>query len=790
MEINLLDCVNESFKIYAGMTIMDRAIVDARDSLKPALRMCMYAQLLDKITYEKPFKKSHKSVASAMDHFYVHGDGACYDVMVRMAQPFNTRYMLEDFDGQCGTATNGKAAAARYTEMRLGELGCTLFNGIKKNTIDSWTNNYDDTEKFPNVVPSFGFYNIVNGTTGIATGLASSIPQFNLKEVNEAMIKLLWNREVDYDEIYCPPDFCTGGTILNASAVKELLKVGEGGSVRLRSTAEFDEKENCIYFTEIPYGTYVDTILEQLTELINSGELIGIAKILDLSTKKAKIKVVLEKNVNPNKIISQLFKKTSLENTFTINMVMLDNGCFPKVFGWREALLAHIDHEIACKKRMYEWEIEKILARINVIDGLLLAIANIDEVVSLIKTSTRKSEAKDKLIERFGFNEEQADAILKMPLSRIANLEIQSLKDEKEKIIGEKAGFEKILNSKELLYKEIEAGMRNVAKKFGDERRTRLLDLDFSSKEEDAEPIEKKELLIYYTNLGNIHTVESSTLVKTKRGGKGSKIKLAENEVITKTISDDNFSSLLVFSNKGKMYSISIDELPINAKINVAQLFSFEVGEKATTITSITRQKAEYFVFVTKNGMVKKTKSEEYKLKRGKSIKAINLKEDDEVINVMFLNNEKIGLLTNNGNCIIIDTETINPIGRVSMGVKGIKLNDDDYVIDSKVVKDDDSFLVTLTKNGLIKKASMSDFPLCSRATKGKKISEVRESDKVIKFLTLDNDSDIIVITKRNSIKISTSELRILSRFALGVKAINLNENDFAIDLIKSQEEE
>lgn len=790
MEINLLDCVNDSFKTYAGMTIMDRAIIDARDGLKPALRMCMYAQLLDKITYEKPFKKSHKSVASAMDHFYVHGDGACYDVMVRMAQPFNTRYMLEDFDGQCGTATNGKAAAARYTEMRLGELGCTLFDGIKKNTIDRWTNNYDDTEKFPDVVPSFGFYNIVNGTTGIATGLASSIPQFNLKEVNEAMIKLLWNREVDYDEIYCPPDFCTGGTILNASAVKELLKVGEGGSVRLRSTAEFDEKENCIYFTEIPYGTYVDTILEQLTELINSGELIGIAKILDLSTKKAKIKVVLEKNVNPNKIISQLFKKTSLENTFTINMVMLDNGCFPKVFGWREALLAHIDHEIACKKRMYEWEIEKILARINIIDGLLLAIANIDEVVSLIKTSTRKSEAKDKLIERFGFNEEQADAILKMPLSRIANLEIQSLKDEKEKIIGEKAGFEKILNSKELLYKEIEAGMRNVAKKFGDERRTKLLDLDFSSKDEDSEPIEKKELLIYYTNLGNIHTVESSTLVKTKRGGRGSKIKLAENEVITKTISDDNFSSLLVFSNKGKMYSVSIDELPINAKINVAQLFSFEVGEKATTITSITRQKAEYFVFVTKNGMVKKTKSEEYKLKRGKSIKAINLKEDDEVINVMFLNNEKIGLLTNNGNCIIIDTETINPIGRVSMGVKGIKLNEDDYVIDSKVVKDDDSFLITLTKNGLIKKASMSDFPLCSRATKGKKISEVRESDKVIKFLTLDNDSDIIVITKRNSIKISTSELRILSRFALGVKAINLNENDFAIDLIKSQEEE
>lgn len=787
MEINLLDIVDDSFRIYAGMTIEDRAIVDARDALKPAARMCMYAQFIEKITYKKPFKKSHKSVAAAMDHFYVHGDQACYDLLVRMAQPFSLRYMLEDFDGQCGHATDGKASAARYTEMRLGELGCTLFDGIEKHCINEWEDNYDNTEQYPAVVPSLGFYNICNGTTGIATGLASSIPQFNVKEVNEAMIKLLWDRDTSFEDIYCAPDFCTGGTIINASRVKELMRDGYGGAIKLRSTAEYDPSENCLYFTELPYGVYAGTVMEQIKKHVESGELLGIEKILDLSTNKSKIKVVLEKATNPTKITKQLFKLTSLQDSYTINMTMLQDGRFPKVYTWKEALLAHIDHEISCKRNMYEFDIKKMQDRIHIIDGLLIALADIDAVIELIKKASSKDDAKNKLCAKYNIDDEQANAILKMPLSRLIKLEAVELEDEKSDLLKEIARIQNILDNKELLYKEIEDGMRAVIKKIGDERRTKLIDLDFTSeKEEEAEPIEKKELLIYYTNLGNIYTAESSTLMKTRRGGKGSKIKMAENEAIVKTINDDNFSSLLVFSNLGKMYTISIDELPVNAKVNVAQLFDFEAGEKPTTLTSLKRKNdVKYFVFVTKLGMIKKTAAEEYEHKRGKSVKAINLKDGDEVINVMFMNEEKVGILTFNGNFVIINTDDINAIGRATSGVKAIKLSDDDYVIDAKVIGDKDQYMITLSKQGLVKKAPMTDFPICNRGIKGKKISDIRENDSIVKFLTLKEDSDIIIIVKQKNIKISTAELRELSRAATGVKAINIDAGDIASDLVR-----
>ena len=790
MKMNLLDAVEQSFSVYAAMTIQDRAIVDARDGLKPAPRQCMYAQYLDKITYKKPFKKSHKSVSSAMDHFYVHGDASCYALLARMAKSFTMNHPLEDFDGSYGTIASGNGeAAARYTEMRLGELGTLMYEGLDKECIDRWFNNYDDTEKFPAVLPSLGYYNICNGSLGIATSLSSSIPQFNLKEMNEAMIKLLWNPDIDYNEIYCAPDFCVGGTILNADEVKESLKTGNGRSAILRSTVTYDEKEHCLYITEVPYGVYTSTIIEQIKKQVEDGFLIGIKKIDDLSTRTANIKILLEKDVNVTRIVKQLYKLTSVQDSYTINMIMLDNGTTPKLFGWREALNAHLDHEKTVRTKIHEFEIRKIDARVNIIDGLLKAIANIDEVVALIKGSNNKNEAKEKLVERFGFNEPQVDAILKMTLSRLIHLEIESFKDEKEKLLLEKDNHLKVLGSKELLYKEIEAGLRAVASKFGHERRTRLMNLDYKGKEEDAEPVEKKELLIYYTNLGNIYTLESSTLVKTRRGGKGSKIKLADNEVIIKTIRDDNFGSVLAFSNKGQMYHINTDDLPVNAKINVAQLFEFKVGEKLTTITTMQRRDdTKYFIFITKQGMIKKTLSTEYNLKRGKSLKAINLKDNDEIINVLFMDEEKVGILTNNGNYVTINTEEINAIGRATAGVKAIKLADNDYVIDAHIINNNDKYMITLSKRGLIKKADISEFPVCTRATKGKKISEVRDDDSIVKFLTIREDCDIIIIVKKKSIKISTNELRTLSRAATGVKSITLEPNDLAVDLVVEQE--
>lgn len=800
-ELDMLSVVEDSFGTYAGMTIQDRAVIDARDGLKPSHRMCMYSLLLRKYTYKKPFVKSQECVGGAMADFYVHGDAACYDLLTRLARPYNMRYALMGFKGQFGHIKTGKPSAARYTDMRLGELGCQLYDGIDEECVDIWFDNYSGTKQFPSVVPSLGFYNIVNGTSGIATAMASSIPQFNLREVNEAMIKLLWNPDISFDEIYCAPDFCIGGTILNADAVKEILRYGGGeaikgmkyngkklgGSVRMRATAEFNVDENAIYFTEVPYGVYTHTIVEQIVDGINSGEIIGIAKdgIKDLSKNTANLKIVLEKGANPSKMIKTLFKKTDLDSCYSINMIMLDHGTYPKLFSWKEALQAHLDHEIEIRTKIHQFYIRKIAHRIHIIDGLLIATANIDDVVYIVRFSNDKEQAKSKLMEKYPLDEDQADAILKLTLSKLTRLESSSYEDEKAKLLVEKKNHEEILADNKLLYAEIEKDLREVAKKYGDERKTRLTNFDFSGEDEDAEPIEKKELLIHFTNLGNIYTQESTTLITTRRGGKGTKIKLANNEAIIQTINDNNFNSLLAFSNKGKMYSISIDDLPVNAKVNIAQLFEFEPNEYITTLTSIERKKqVEYFTFVTKNGMIKKTRAIEYENKRGKSIKAINLKDDDEVVNVLFTNNEKVGILTSQGNFVVINTDEINAIGRVTAGIKAIKLNDDDFVIKSKVILNNSQFLIHISEGGLIKKSSMDEYPVCNRAIKGKKIGGTRDKDKIIDFLTLTSDNDIIINTKKNIIKFNTIELRTLSRDAIGVKSITLKDNDIVRGLI------
>lgn len=801
-ELDMLKVIEESFGTYAGMTIQDRAIVDARDFLKPSHRMCMYSLLLNKYTYKKPFVKSQECVGKAMADFYVHGDASCYDLLVRLARPYNQRYPLMGFKGQFGPIKTGKPSAARYTDMRLGEIGCKLYEGIDEDSVKIWFDNYSNTKQFPSVVPSLGFYNIVNGTSGIATSLSSSVPQFNLREVNEAMIKLLWNPDISFDEIYCAPDFCTAGTILNADAVKEILRYGGGeavkgmklngkklgSSVRMRATAEYDSKENAIYFTEVPYGVYTHTIVEQIVKGINDGTIIGIAKdgIKDLSKNTSNIKIVLEKGANPSHLIKTLFKQTDLDSSYTINMVMLDNGTYPRLFSWKEALQAHLDHEIEMRINIHQYHLVKIDNRLHIIDGLLIAIANINEVVKLIRSSNDKAESKKKLSDRFKFDDAQCDAILKMTLSKLMHLEIGSFNDEKTKLLAEKANHEAVLNSKELLYKEIEKDLRAVANKYGDERRTRLTNFDFTSEEEDAEPIEKKELLIYYTNFGNLYTFESSTLVRTRRGGKGSKIKLSNGEVITKTIRDDNFSSLLVFTNKGEMYSLAVDELPVGSKINVNQLFEFKSGEIPTSITTYNKaDECKYFIFVTKNGMIKKTLASEYKMRRGKVIKAINLRESDEVQSVHFANEEQLGILTNNGNFVIINTDDIKAIGRTSMGIRGIKLSDDDYVIDSHLIKETDKYLISISKDGIIKKVNLSEFSVCNRNIKGKRISEIKDGDKVLKYLTIGEDCDIIIVSKKKSIKISTSELRVLSRAAVGVKSSTLDDNDIIVDLQK-----
>lgn len=783
--MNLKETVESAFSGYAAMTIQQRAIVDARDCIKPSARMCFYAQKQAKIDSTHPIQPSPTSVGECLKRYYLHGNASCYALLARYGKEYVMRYPLEDFHGSTGSLiSSGSEAADRYTKLRLNELGDRMFNSLDKDTIDIWFDNFSNTDKFPSVLPSLGFYNIVNGTTGIATGISSSIPEFNIREVNEALIKLLWNPDISFDEIYCKPDFISGGIILNEAEVKESLRVGKGKACCIRSVVDYDEKKNMLCVSEIPFGVFTNTICKEIQTLLNDDEIVGINRVLDATDAKPCIELYLSKNANPQKIMRILYKKTSLQSYFGINMVMLDKGTTPKIFGWKEALQAHLDHEVEVRTKAHKYDLKAIEARLNIITGILIAIANIDEVVNLIRNSKDKIEAKSNLINRFGFNEPQVEAILKMTLSRLINLEIQSFKDEKDNLLAEQKYHTEVLANRNLLNKEIEKDLREVAKKYGDERKTRCMNLDFTE-EEEPEPIEEKELLIHFTNFGNIYTQESTTLLLSRKGIKGSKVKLAENEAISDTLNVSNLSSVLVFTTLGKAYNLYTCDLPINDKINVNRLFEFKSNEQVNAIMPYSNDDSEYFCFVTEKGYLKKTKISEYNFRRNKGINAIGLEKDDKVINVIPTKDERICILTDNGRSLIINSQCVNSVGRNARGIKGIKL-EDNKVISAKKINNDDKFLLTISKNGLIKKTSLAEFDVAGTNTKGKMISGTRKNDMIVNFLTFNSDCDIIIIVNNKLLKFNTKEIAEQSKKATGTKAIGLNDDNYVVNIIKS----
>ena len=435
--IDLKNMVEDNFEVYAGMVIQKRALVDVRDCLKPSARQLMYAQYIDKIDWKHKYQKSLKSVGSGTSHFYVHGDASAYGVLIRMGKPFAMRYMLEDVSGNAGTMTkNGNEASSRYTEMRLAPICANLFENIDKNTV-TWADNYDNTEKYPTVFPSLGYYNIVNGTLGIGVALASSIPQFNLTEVNNALIKLIDNPSIDFDEIYCRPDFATGGILINEGEVKESLRLGKGKACKLRGRMEYNEKEHCLIVTEIPYGTYTDNICAQMAKLLDEEPNCGIEKFVDRTKTSPNIKIFLTKRANINQVVKLLYAKTDLQSYYSINMTMLDNGTSPRVFGWKEALEAHLHHEADVLRSSLQFDRMKKLQRLNIVEGLLIAIANIEDVINTIKNSADGAQAKTMLMAAYNLTEEQAKAILDIKLVRLANLEAVKVENEKKDLIAE-----------------------------------------------------------------------------------------------------------------------------------------------------------------------------------------------------------------------------------------------------------------------------------------------------------------------------------------------------------------
>lgn len=774
--MELTPIIKESFAQYAGAVLQSRALIDVRDCLKPSARQIFYSMNLNKLTYSKPFKKTNNAVGLAMADFYVHGDASCEGVIMRAGQPFAMRYPLVEVEGNYGNLIeSGNWAAPRYTESRLSSFSNLLFSDIEKEVIQEWRNNYDDTKQYPSVLASKGFYNIVNGSVGIGVGAAASIPSFNLSEVNNAMVKLLQNPDIDFDEIYCRPDFPTGGIILNEDEVKESLKNGRGKSCKIRSVVEFDPEESCLIVREIPYGVYTNTICGELEHILNNDDKHGIERFNDLTGKQPCIKIYLTKKANPAQVLRFLYKNTSLQSYFGINMTMLENGRFPRVFGWKEALQSHISHEKEVYRKGFEFDLKKINSRIRIIEGILIALANINEVVETIKKSASTIEASKKLQINFLLSEQQAKAVLEIKLSRLAHLEVEKLQKEKNELEKEKERLENILNNEELLNQELINGWNEVARKFGDARRTKVLNIE---KEDDEEPIEKKQLVIYLTNLNNIYAYEDSMLISQRRGGVGTKLKLSSNEFIKQTITETNYNNLLAFTDKGKVYNLILDEVELNVKTPISSIIELEDGEIVSTLISDEGAvNSEYILFITKNGTVKKTELKEYRFKKNGGISAIKLRENDYIKNVFLINtNDCVGIASKNGYFVYFSTNEIPSTGRTTIGLKGINLKEDE-VCGAIIINDKVKEIVSVTKNGFIKKTPITDFSKGSRGNKGVIVHKLDEDDEVITLAaTTDTNKEILVSSLNSIIKFSLNEVQSSSRNTIGTHSIRLRD--------------
>lgn len=778
--MDLTPIIKESFTQYSGAVLQSRALVDVRDCLKPSARQIFYCLYTDKFTHNKPFKKTLKGIGSAM-RMYIHGDSSCEGVIMRAGQPFAMRYPLIEVEGSFGNLMeSGNWAAPRYTSARLSELANYLFADIDKETILEWRDNYDDTEQYPAVLPTKGFFNIVNGSQGIGVGLASSIPQFNLREVNEALIKLLWNYDIDFEEIYCAPDFATGAYLLNESAVKESLKNGNGFACKLRSLVEYDNKERCFIVKEIPYSVYTNTICGELEAILESEDNPGIDRFNDLTGATPLIKIYLTKNANPDRVLKYLYKNTSLQYHYSINMTMLENGRYPKVFGWKDLLLTHLKHEELVYRRGFEFDLKKINARIHIIEGLLKAYDIIDEVVQTIKTSASSSAANEALRNLLGIDEVQAKAILDLKLSKLSKLDINKLCNEKSNLENEAARIEAILNDINLLKKEIEKGLREVAEKFSDARRTKILNLV----EENDEPIEIKTLQISLTNQNNIFVSEVSSLYTQKRGGVGNKLKMEKGEYIISTLSVETNETILLFTNDGDFYSYNGANLPIGEKIHIESLINLKNHQKVKAIASINEKNNNNFIlFITKNGYIKKSEFSEYNTNRSIGIRAITLDKNDEITNVLFTNNDKVGIVTEFGNFIIIETKDIRPIGRVTRGIKAIKLNDGDFVSQAHLIPYSTKEILSISNSGFCKRTDVKEFSIQGKNTKGSKIQKLIEGDLIADFAPITNEKEILIAATSSCIKLLINDIPSTSKNTQGNKTIKLSSNDLVIGL-------
>lgn len=609
--------------------------------------------------------------------------------------------------------------------------------------------------------------------------MSSSIPQFNIREVNEALIKLLWEPNCDIDELICLPDFATGGYLLNKNEVIESLKKGSGKSCKLRSQIEYDADDRCFIVTEIPYGIYTNTICKELESILESEENPGIDRFNDLTGSSPLIKIYINKNANINKILNYLYKNTSLQSYYSINMTMLDNGRFPRIFGWKKALDSYLEHQKIVYRRSFEFDLQKIKDRIHIIEGILIVLARIDEVIQVIKNSKTTQDANKNLQNKFLLDEIQAKAVLEIKLARLAHLEVEKYKNELKNLQKEATYIESILNDIILFNKEIEKDLRFVIEKFGDERKTKILNLETNNEEE---IVERKNLLINFTNFNNLYISETSTLLLQRRQNTTQKMKLEKNEIVLNSFISDNTNVMLLFSNYGKIYNYNLKNLENSSKINIETIIKLDEKEFITNVFSSSNcENYKYVVFVTKKGFIKKSLLSEYLSTNARGCVGIKLHDGDQIINVFFVNDENIGAVNTSNNFIIFSSTDINPVGKGAYGVSLMKLEPNEEISYCDSFSKNSSELITLTNTGFIKRTQLSEYKVTGKNAKGVKIQKINDNSIVTNFIAIKDEKSIIAVDKQSSMKLLISDITITSRDACGLK---VGKNDKELNFV------
>ena len=788
---------------YAMSVIVQRALPDVRDGLKPVHRRILYAMHEDGITSDKPYRKCANTVGSVLGRYHPHGDSSVYDAMVRMAQDFSLRYMLIDGHGNFGSIDGDGAAAMRYTEARMSKIAEYMLTDIEKNTVD-FMPNYDDRLQEPTVLPSKIPQLLINGSSGIAVGMATNIPPHNLTEIVDGLIKIIDDENVTDDELMTiikGPDFPTGGMILGKEGIRETYKTGKG-KIIVRAEAEIEEMANNkqrIIVTSLPYQVNKARLIENISKLVREKRIEGISELRDESDRNDRVRIVIElkRDARAQVVLNQLYKNTQMQDTFGAILLALVDG-EPKILTLRQCLDYYIDHRKNVIVRRTKFELDKALARAHILEGLRIAIDNIDEVIQIIRTSY--DDAKERLIERFGLSDIQAQAILDMRLKTLSGLQREKIEEEYKQLMELIAHLREILANEKLVFDIIKEELIEVKTKFGDERLTKIKPAEGDIEEEDL--IKEEQTIVALTHFGYIKRMPADTYKSQKRGGKGiTGISTRAEDFVTQIFTASTHDTILFFSNKGKLYRLRGYEIPEAGRTAkgtaIVNLLSLDNGEKITAVIPISNfAEGKYLLMATQKGFIKKTPLTEYNSVRKTGLQAITLKEDDELIAVRLTDGEdNVVLVTEEGMSITFSEQDVRPMGRTAQGVIGIKLGENDKVIGMEsIISGANATLLAITENGFGKRTDLDEYRVQNRGGRGVITYKVtQKTGKLVGIRVTDDSNDVMMITDTGTIiRISVRDVSVLGRSTQGVTLMRTNDGGkvVSIELVEPEETE